>query len=67
MNTQFLMILNFQMPSLSSGIEDSPVVIEQSRTESQELENACYLVVGTIGLTAVSQDFSFTSKVHFQK
>ena len=57
------------MPRLSSGVDYSPVV-NNSRiewTKLHQLEDACYLVVGTnkYGLTVLSQDFCFTSKVHF--
>ena len=51
----------FKMPRLSSGVDYSPVVNKSKpRTKLQQLEDACYLVIGTnkYGLTHLKISFS---------
>ena len=56
------------MPRLSSGVDYSPVV-NNSRIEWTKLHlkmpATLWLAPTSIGLTVLSQDFCFTSKVHF--
>ena len=54
------------MPRLSSGVDYAPVV-NNSRIEWTKLHQfaTLWLAPTSIGLTVLSQDFCFTSKVHF--
>ena len=65
-DAQLLTILDFKVPRLSSGVDYAPVV-NNSRIEWTKIHQfaTLWLAPTSIGLTVLSQDFCFTSKVHF--